>query len=64
LILITPAIRALRSVHPNAHISVVVGEWSKVALEGNPNLDEIIAYPDPWIQNRQPLGYLKLILIR
>lgn len=63
MILITPAIRALRSVHPNAHISVVVGEWSKVALEGNPNLDEIIAYPDPWIQNRQPLGYLKLVSI-
>jgi len=38
----------------------MVGEWSRAALEGNPHLDEIISYPDPWIQNKQPLGYLRL----
>ncbi len=61
LILITPAIRAVRQLHPRAHISVLVGEWSQVALIGNPNLDEIIAYPDRWIQEKKPLGYLRLI---
>lgn len=30
-------------------------------MEGNPNLDRIISYPDPWIQSKQPLGYLRLV---
>lgn len=60
MILITPAIRALREVHPHAHIAVLVGEWSSVALVGNPNINEIISYSDPWIQRKQPFGYLRL----
>lgn len=47
--------------HPQAHIAILVGEWSRVALEGNPNLDEIISYPDPWIQQKQSVGYLRLV---
>jgi lipopolysaccharide heptosyltransferase II len=61
LILITPAIRALRQLHPQAHLAIAVGQWSSVALEGNPHLDEIIAYPDPWVQNKQPLGFTRLV---
>jgi lipopolysaccharide heptosyltransferase II len=59
--LITPAIRAIRQLHPEAHIAILVGSWSSIAVKSNPHLDEIIAYPDPWIQNKQPLGYFKLI---
>ncbi|MBU1881779.1 glycosyltransferase family 9 protein [bacterium] len=61
MILITPAIRAIRARHPEAHIGIMVGDWSKVALVGNPYLDEIISYPDSWIQNKQPLGCLRLV---
>lgn len=61
MILITPAIRAIRQLYPQAQISVFVGDWSKIALTGNPNIDQIISYPDPWIQNKKPLGYLRLI---
>ncbi len=63
LILITPAIRAVRRLHPQAHLTAVVGQWSRAALEGNPHLDEIISYPDPWIQNKSISGYLRLASI-
>jgi heptosyltransferase II len=61
LILITPAIRAVRQIHPNAKISVLVGDWSRCAIEHNTYVDEIISYPDYWIQNKQPVGYLRLL---
>ncbi|MCX6640061.1 MAG: glycosyltransferase family 9 protein [bacterium] len=61
LILITPAIRAIRQLHPDAHLSIMVGDWSRSAIEQNPHLDEILSYPDPWIQQKQPIGYLKLV---
>ena len=61
LMLISPAMRAIRALHPEAHISVFVGDWSKASVEGNPNIDEIISYPDPWIQDKKPLRILQLI---
>ncbi len=61
LILITPAIRAIRAAHPGAHIAIMVGDWSKSAIEGNTHLDEVIAYPDQWIQRKNPWGYVRLI---
>jgi len=61
LLLITPAIRAIRQLHPEAVISIFVGEWSKAAVENHPAIDEIISYPDPYIQNKQPLKILGLI---
>ena len=61
LILISPAIRAIRSLHPDAHISVFVGDWSKASVKGNPNINEIISYPDPWIQNKKPFRILQLV---
>ncbi|MFH1861762.1 MAG: glycosyltransferase family 9 protein [bacterium] len=32
-----------------------------MALENNPHLDEIIPYPDAWVQSKQPLGFMRLI---
>jgi ADP-heptose:LPS heptosyltransferase len=61
LILITPAIRAIRELHPQARISIFVGEWSKVSVENNPYIDEIISYPDDWIQRKQPFRILGLV---
>ncbi|MBC8204348.1 lipopolysaccharide heptosyltransferase II [bacterium] len=60
LILITPAIRAIRHLHPEAHISVFTGDWSKSSVEGNPHIYEIISYPDPWIQNKKLFRILQL----
>jgi ADP-heptose:LPS heptosyltransferase len=39
----------------------MVGDWSRAAVEGNPNINGILSYPDVWIQNKQPLGYLRLV---
>ena len=61
LMLITPAIRAIRRLHPQAHISIFVGEWSKVSVEGNPHIDEIVSYPDPWIQDKKPFRILQIV---
>lgn len=61
LILISPAVRAIRKLHSGSEISVFAGDWSKSALEGNPNIDKIISYPDPWIQNKKPFRILQLI---
>ncbi|NQS98285.1 MAG: glycosyltransferase family 9 protein [candidate division Zixibacteria bacterium] len=63
LMLISPAMRAIRALHPEAHISVFVGDWSKASVEGNPNIDEIISYPDPWIQDRKPFRVFQLARI-
>ncbi|TKJ39764.1 hypothetical protein CEE37_10835 [candidate division LCP-89 bacterium B3_LCP] len=61
LILITPAIRAIRQLHPEAEITLFVGDWSRTSIEGNPHIDHIYSYPDPWIQDKQLFGYLRLI---
>jgi lipopolysaccharide heptosyltransferase II len=50
----TPAVRALRQGFPKAHLTYLVGSWSKGVIEDNPNLSEIIVYdaprhaPDRW----------------
>jgi len=61
LMLISPAIRAIRSLHPDSSISVFVGEWSKISVENNPHIDEIISYPDDWIQDKKPFRILNLV---
>src|SRR5262245_47576711 len=38
----TPALTALRRALPQAHITLAVGTWSKPAVEGNPDVDEIL----------------------
>ncbi len=47
-LLTTPAIAALRRAHPNAQIDTVVGAGAAFeVLQGNPDLDTIIARTDP-----------------
>lgn len=44
VLLATPALRAIRHRFPEAEITIVVGEWSRMVLENNPNVDSIIIY--------------------
>lgn len=42
VLMATPALHALRRGLPQARIAVGVGSWSRAALEGNPDVDELI----------------------
>lgn len=47
LLFTTPAIRALRSAVPNAHIAYMVGPWARDVIRDNLHLDEVIVCPFP-----------------
>ncbi len=44
VILSTPVIKALRSAYPNAYLAMVVRPYTRIIVDGNPNLDEVILY--------------------
>jgi heptosyltransferase-3 len=44
VLIITPALRALRETFPNAKISVAVNSVTDAMLAGNPHIDEVIVY--------------------
>jgi ADP-heptose:LPS heptosyltransferase len=44
VLLATPALHGIRRRFPHAEIRIVVGEWSRMVLENNPNVDGIIIY--------------------
>jgi len=44
VVLSTPVIKALRDALPNASIAMLVRPYTRVAVEGNPYLDEVILY--------------------
>jgi heptosyltransferase-2/heptosyltransferase-3 len=52
LLLTTPALRALRQKHPDAHITALVGPWGAPALARNPNVDTLIELPFPGFTRR------------
>lgn len=45
LVCTTPALRSLRDLYPNAHITVEVGSRAASVLVNNPNVDELITRP-------------------
>ncbi len=47
VLIATPALRAIRKRFPDAEIKIVVGEWSRVVLEHNPNVDDVVIYNSP-----------------
>ena len=53
VLLATPAIKAIRKRFPLAHITLVVGPWSKGIVEGEKYIDEIICYRAYW-RDRNP----------
>ena len=42
VLMATPALRAIREALPGARIDYFVGSWSRSALEGNPNVDNLV----------------------
>jgi heptosyltransferase-3 len=44
VLMITPALRALRETFPGARITVVVNSGTEAMLAGNPHLDEVLVY--------------------
>ncbi len=61
LLLITPAVRAIKKSFPQARITLLVGTWSRQIIEGNPNIDEIIEVPDEIFFRIRPFSLLSLI---
>lgn len=49
---ITPALRALRRAFPEAHLAVLVAENCRVVVEGNPDVNEVLAYRRAKYQSR------------
>lgn len=47
LVLSTPAIASFRRSYPQAHITLVCSDYNRVAVEGNPDLDELISVAPP-----------------
>lgn len=48
VLLTTPAIAAIRSRYPHAHLTMVVAPWSEAVVAHNPRLDDVIAYRPSW----------------
>lgn len=61
VLLVTPSIRYIRKKFPNAKISMLIGDWSKEALKGNPYIDEIITFEDSILQKKKIIKLLHLI---
>lgn len=57
LLFMTPAIRAIRRAHPDAHIACLVAPRGVDLLAGNPHLDEVIA----WEEGRGAAGWLGVL---
>jgi len=62
VLMVTPAIRALRQRYPKARIDFLVGEWASPVLKDNPHIDKIIQVPDIVLFKKKPIPLLKLIL--
>jgi ADP-heptose:LPS heptosyltransferase len=56
LVLSTPAIASFRRSFPQAHIALVCSVYNRAAVEGNPDLDELIAIEPPCAPGAAQLG--------
>jgi heptosyltransferase-2 len=61
LLLVTPSIRALRSICPHSEISVLSGSWSAPILQHNPYINEIITFDDNILFDKKWGGIFKLV---
>ncbi|MCU0241980.1 MAG: glycosyltransferase family 9 protein, partial [Vicinamibacteria bacterium] len=62
LVMATPAIHALRELHPQAQIALLVGRWARPVIDGNPDLDEIIEIDESIFWKPKPFALLRLLL--
>lgn len=61
----TPALRALRSKAPGAHIAYMAGPWAEEIVKNNPHLNEVITCPFPGFTRRPKANLLQpYVLLR
>ena len=60
-IMITPSIKALRNKYPNAHIGLLTGLSSMRIIQGNTDIDEILAFDETALFAPKPTEIIKLI---
>src|SRR3954463_10667142 len=52
LLLATPALAALRQQLPNARVTALVGPWSRMVLQRNPDIDALLTCSFPGFERR------------
>ncbi len=60
-IMVTPAIKALRNKYPNAHIGLLTGLSSQRIIQGNTDIDELLAFDESALFAPKPTEIIKLI---
>lgn len=60
LLLLTPALRALKKHYQTAKIDFLTGYWSSEAIKSNPYIDSIISIPDQVFHDPKPLALMRL----
>ncbi len=63
LILTTPVFQALKQQAPDAHISVMVGPWSKEVIERHTDIDRVLNCPFPGFQRTAQKALTPYILL-
>ena len=63
VLLATPAFDNLRQAYPNAELHALAGKWSRVILENQPAVDEVIEYNSPFFcrPGEQPTRLLEAV---
>jgi len=61
VLMATPAFRSLRIKYPKAKIYLLIGDWSKEAVIGNPNIDELITFDDKIFRKHKIIPTIRLI---
>jgi lipopolysaccharide heptosyltransferase II len=46
VLMTTPLVATLRAAYPDARIDYGTGDWSRQAIEGNPDIEEVVPVPD------------------
>ena len=63
LIMTTPVFHALKQKAPEAHISVLVGPWSREVIAHHPDIDSILTCPFPGFQRAAQKALTPYILL-
>jgi len=61
VLMTTPLIRTIKSKYPESKIDYLTGNWSKDALEGNKDINEVISFDDEIIFKKKLLKVFGLI---
>ena len=62
VLLATPVFDNLRQAYPNAELHALAGKWSRVILENQPAVDEVIEYNSPFFcRTEQPTRLLETV---